>query len=408
MGRTATLGGRLTAAAAALAVGALSTLTLVVVASPAGAEAPAIRLDSPSNAAPLTDPVIHVAGQASMPSGGTVNGQITIEVASLNGHGGQSIGINVSGNPVPFSWDYTTQFNGTYRVTITATGRDPGPLDQTPSEKRIEIRDVVVEVKPGAPTGLTAKVNKGREVALAWNPNPEPDIVGYQVQRRYDGTDTTDAVDWSPVVNTAGTVFTDKTTTTDGGTYHYRVVAVRSSAAGDQGIPSDPSGEQAVAVPNPPPSATTTSTTAANGGSGGAGNGGSGGTGSGGTGTTNSDGTTAGNDPDLARTGKVDLANFRSLLDQAQRPIPKPTSGKAKEDDGTFDESLPFKQGDEAVGEDGTALGVGIHEEGGEAAGRKPIAFVAASLLITVILMHLLWLKREVERGPLPAEAPGN
>ena len=62
--------------------------------------------------------------------------------------------------------------------------------------------------------------------------------------------------------------------------------------------------------------------------------------------------------------------------------------------------------GEQRQDPDGGVLG-GVEEAGEEGAGRKPIAFVAASLLVTVILMHVLWLKREVEKGlVLPAEDP--
>lgn len=390
----------------AAAAFALALAGLGVVAGPAHADAPTIRVDTPSTAAPLTNPIIHVSGLASMPSGGTVT-QIKVEVASLNGHGGNSQTFDVGGNPVQFSWDYTTTWNGTYRVSVTATGND-GPVDTRPGESRLEQRDVAVEAKPAAPTGFTAKVNKSRDVTLAWSPNGEPDLLGYQVQRR-TGADTA----WTAVVNTTNTIYTDTGTTSEGGTYVYRVFAVRSAATSGQAVVSDPSAERSVSVPDPPPTTTTTSTTTDAGQGGGSGGGGSGGgSGGGGGGTTPTDPGSSGStdSPELARTGKVDLASFAGLLQAAERPTPPGagTGGRAKEDDGTFEGTLPFKQGDDAVGEDGTALGVGVHEAGGEAEGRKPIAFVAASLLVTVILMHLLWLKREVERVPLPAETPGN
>lgn len=405
MSRRSTRRHALGAGLVATLVATLAVAGFAIGAPPAAAVAPTIRIDSPDNAAPLTVPTIHVAGQASMPSGGTVNGQLEIEVTSLDGHGGQKIAVNVSGNPVPFSWDYTTAYNGTYRVKITARGRD-GTLDQTPSETRAEQRDVAVMVKPAAPTGLTTAVAKSRAVDLSWNPNTEPDIVGYQVQRAVDQGD-----EWTALANTTANTFSDGTTTTAAGTYRYRIVAVRHGVAADEGVSSDPSPEKSANVPKPP---ATTTTTANNGGATGSNNGA--GTGSGsqaGTGTGTGSGSTGSastgsdpNSPELARTGKVDLSGFSALLDKAKRPA---NTTRPEEPDPGFGETLPFNGKDEpAVGEDGTALGVGIREASpSDEAGRQPIAFVAASLLVTVILMHLLWLKREVDKVPLdlPAES---
>jgi hypothetical protein len=370
---------------------------LGLAAPPAQAVAPTIELASPDNAAPLANPVVHVGGRAFMPSGGTVNGQLQIEVTSLEGHGGQKIAVNVSGNSVPFSWDYATSYNGHYRVKVTAQGRD-GAVDTTPSETSSASRDVAVEVKPAPPSGLTAKTTKARSVDLAWKANPEPDIVGYQLQRTLDPEG-----EWTAVANTADIAYTDTGTQAAGGTYSYRVVAVRSASTSDQGIPSDPSETASAKVSGPPPTTTTTA-------KGGTGTGGTGGTGAGGAGAngTGAGGTSTGTgnatSPELARTGKVDLSGFSALLQQSKRPTPK-----AEEADPGFKDKLPFKPGEEPIGEDGTALGVGVREVGGSE-GRQPVAFVAASLLVTVVLMHVLWLKRQVDRHPLgdlPADAPG-
>ncbi|MDQ1437358.1 MAG: hypothetical protein QOK43_987 [Acidimicrobiaceae bacterium] len=373
-----------------VAAAALAAAGLAFGAGPAQAVPPTIKLTSPNASAPLTAATIHVEGQASMPQGGTVTGQLQIDVTSLDGAGGRSVTLNVNSNPVPFAWDYATSVNGRYRVTVTARGRD-GTIDQTPSETAVLTRDVAVEVKPATPTGVGAKVGKGRDVVVSWNPNTEPDILGYQVQRRHG-----DDVDWTAAGNVAETTFDDTATTTQGGSYRYRVLAIRRGSTAEQGLASDPSTEQSVDVPNPPPTTTTTGRNGSGGSTGGAGGSGAGGSsGVAGSGQPGSAGSTS---PELARTGKVDLSGFAGLLSDSKVATPKP--GKGKEADGTFDETLPFKPGDEAVGEDGTALGVGIKEAGGGARGRKPIAFVAASLLVTVLLMHLLWLKREVERVP--------
>jgi hypothetical protein len=149
---------------------------------------------------------------------------------------------------------------------------------------------------------------------------------------------------------------------------------------------------------------------------------GSTGSGASGTGSSGSGGSGGSTSPRIATGGTVDLSGFAALLDQQRNAAQaaaaasgRPLAGEGEGPDTGFEQSLPFKKkgsgggSDEAaVGQDGTALGA-TSEQGT----RAPIAFVAASLLATVVLMHLLWLKREVDRVPLPAlvpveEKPGN
>jgi hypothetical protein len=357
---------------------------------PADARAPAITLTSPDLTKPVGSPAVHIAGQAAMPSGGSVTGSIVIQVTSPEGHPGGETSIPAGRNPADFGWDFNSAYNGVYHLHITATGRD-GSIDASPNEQAVYDADFSVEAKPTAPSGLSAKANRDRVVELKWTPNSEPDLIGYQVQRSTSAKTT-----WTAVANTADAAYTDSGTADEGGTYRYRVVAVRQGAAANAGVASDPSETRSVDVASPP--STPSTTVNGPGGTGGpiggpGGPGGSGGpggrAGSGGTDTS----------PELARTGKVDLSGFAALLQQARRPDAKP-----QEADSGFKSTLPFKEGEDGeIGEDGTALGVGIHEAGESEGSRQPIVFVAASLLVTVILMHLLWLKREVEKAPLPS-----
>lgn len=390
---------RLAAAAAATVVVAISAV-FVVGAAPAMAQPPTITFSSPGTTEPLTSHVIPVRGEARMPSGGTVNGELNIQLDSLDGHGSNAITFNVNTNSVPFSWDPVTTYNGRYRIIVKARGRD-GAIDTTPSEEGQAQRDVVVEVKPTPPADLRASANAKREVVLTWKANAEPDLLGYQVQRIHEDDDA-----WSAAGTTKTASFTDTTTTGKGGEYRYRVVAIRSAALAGEGIASDPSSTKTVDVPNPPSS---TSTTAGSGGGGTGGTFGNGASGSGGSGASGGGGGAGGGGGEtttLASAGKVDLGGFASLLDDATIQNARGGSTvvrQAGEEDTGFGETLPFKPGEDEVGEDGTALAIGVEEAGEEGAVRKPIAFVAASLLVTVILMHVLWLKREVDKVPLEA-----
>jgi uncharacterized membrane protein YgcG len=391
---------RAAAVAAASVVTALSA-AFVVGAPPAQAQPPAVSITSPNAASPLSSPVIPIRGEARMPNGGTVTGELRIDVQSLDGRGTNGITLNVNANPVPFSWDYATAYNGRYRIIVKARGRD-GAIDTNPNEEGVAQLDVTVEAKPAPPADVKAVANAKREVAVTWKANTEADLLGYQVQRIHEDDD-----EWASAGTTKTTSFTDTSTTAKGGEYRYRVVAIRAGALAGEGIASDPSSAKAVQVADPP--ATTTTIAGSGGGSSGGSGGNSGSTGGGGGGSAGGGGGSAGGDnAELASAGKVDLSGFANLLDGATTQTPRGGGTivrQAGEEDDGFGESLPFKPGeDEELGEDGTALAIGV-EEAGEDAGRKPIAFVAASLLVTVILMHVLWLKREVEKAPLEAIA---
>jgi len=413
--------------AAAVAGGAL-----VVAAPAAQAAAPTVQLQSPAANTTYTSPVVRIAGTATMPSGGALVNNIHMDVLSLNGRGTQGADVPASGSrSQSFAWpgggSVTLPYNGTYQARATAQGQD-GPVDTNGVETGSALVTFAVAVKPAPPTGLAVTVDANRAANLTWDANHEPDLLGYQVQRA-TGSAPKDA-DWSAVGNTTGTTYQDSATASAGGVYDYRVVAVRSGATSDQGVASDPSTTQSVTVASPP----TTTTSPSSGGSGESGAGGGGSTGSSqvasggasagstagagsGRGSTGSGG---GSSPRIATAGSVDLSNFSALLEQQRGAAlasagAKPAGGEGEGPDTGFQQNLPFKKkgssggSDEAaVGQDGTALG-GSSEQGT----RAPIAFVAASLLATVVLMHLLWLKREVDRVPLTAlvpaeEKPGN
>lgn len=96
---------------------------------------------------------------------------------------------------------------------------------------------VIVDNPASIPTGLTATPGS-EQVALRWDPNPEPDILGYQVERL-------DAGSFAIVGETTGTSFVDAV---DPGDHSYRIVAVRNSAARSTGRPSLPTSEVTVSV----------------------------------------------------------------------------------------------------------------------------------------------------------------
>jgi|GEM_PF-3013073 len=84
---------------------------------------------------------------------------------------------------------------------------------------------------PQSPQGLTASAD-GVSVALNWTANPEPDVVGYRIQRNQNnGTFTT----ITPLL-VVGTTYTD--TSVSPGTYAYRLIAVDNAQPQNESAPS--------------------------------------------------------------------------------------------------------------------------------------------------------------------------
>lgn len=140
---------------------------------------------------------------------------------------------------VPYDW--STMFkrdsaeaapNGEYEVKIIATAN--GGADEQ------LITRVVVDNTPAAPTGLVATAGT-EEVQLTWQPNTEPDLLGYQIERLVAG-------EFVVVGETTETTFIDPV---EPGEHQYRVIAVRNSVARSTGRPSLPSPEVTVGVAAP-------------------------------------------------------------------------------------------------------------------------------------------------------------
>jgi subtilase family serine protease/Tol biopolymer transport system component/flagellar hook assembly protein FlgD/fibronectin type 3 domain-containing protein len=75
-------------------------------------------------------------------------------------------------SPLPPDGVYTLRLSARDKVDLTASTRTTVTVDTTP---------------PATPTGLKAKVTKAREgygqVVVTWNPNTEPDLAGYRIER---------------------------------------------------------------------------------------------------------------------------------------------------------------------------------------------------------------------------------
>jgi hypothetical protein len=146
-----------------------------------------------------------------------------------------------------------------------------------------------------------------------------------------------------------------------------------------------------VTVADPP------STTVAPGGGGGTGGSAGGGSGSGGKGGNLDVGSKPGSGKAISKSTTVDFSSFGAQLNGTKNTSPT-------EADGTFDPNLPFKDRTQVI----TKTFPGSSSDpvaGGET---KPVSLLmfASGLLVTAVLMHVLWLKREIDRVPLDALDP--
>lgn len=377
--------------------GVIAVMLLVNAAGPAWAAPPTVTFSSPSAGQTTDDATPTIQGEAKMP-GESVIEEVVLTLTSADGNpvpGSNRIaGDNRS--LVGFNWAPALLYNGRYTVTARASGQDK-PIDSNGSESATASRDFAIEAPPAKPLNLRATLDdQTRVVSLRWDANKEPDLIGYQVQRSIG-----DSTDWGVAGETTKTNFTDERTANAGGHYKYRVVAIRRGAARDTGVASQPSLTTEVDVPDPPKPPPTTQAPADSGpsGDGSPPPGGSGGGGSSGGGSSGG----GGNQPLITSSGKVDLGNFTQLLDQTRAPAVESTPAP----DPGFDESLPFRDVtiQEDVGDGDIASGP-IRTDDTD---KELLKYVAGGLLATVLLMHMIWIKAEVDRPtlqPLPPEQP--
>lgn len=122
--------------------------------------------------------------------------------------------------------------NGEHSIKATVSARGGG--SDTSSIK------VLTNNPPTPPSGLSASSKNGT-ISLTWNPNPEPDIFAYRIQR--------DAgAGFEQIAETQQPNFTEQM---PAGSYAYRIVAMRSSPTSSGGIASAPSDSVSAAVVPP-------------------------------------------------------------------------------------------------------------------------------------------------------------
>jgi len=188
--------------------------------------------------------------------------------------------------------------NGTYTFTFQA-----GSATSTTS--------VDLRVPPAAPSGFQAS-NNGTVVTFAWNPNSEPDLMGYDIVDASGSDVTPGGMDAGSVCGSSGcSVSVDFGPSAQGTTRSFSVIALRHTSPGSGGsVASASSDPQSVTFPAPPPP----SSSPGGGSSGGAPHGSSGGT-SGGGGSTGGGATGGGSGSQPRRlSGKHPASDLRASL----------------------------------------------------------------------------------------------
>jgi hypothetical protein len=238
--------------------------------------------------------------------------------------------------PIPRNGRYKATISGPGRAGLLKTGRCEA-IGQPP-------REFFVAAPPVRPAGVRAVPGPGKDTAnISWNRNPEPDMLGYVVQRaRGSGP-------FEQIGETAEPSFRDGAA--GGAGNRYRVIAVRRGPHGP--IPSEPSAAVGIGAPG---------------------------------GVVSRGGRGAPAKP-------VDLSKFTRLVGQAERAAQGP--------DGSFDPNLPYGEETEP-GEQDEELGADERRDDR----RRTVGFVAGGLLTLAVMLHLWWVKREAEREPLEALPP--
>jgi hypothetical protein len=374
-------------AAAILAVGLLA-----LGAGPAAARPPVVSYSSPGLGVTLSSPV-HIYGQAEQSNGRVDSLTMSMQSENQPAHPVPSP-EQVTGNGrsvLPFEWNPSLPWNGTYTVSVQAVGIDE-PVDFSgPEPSAIVTRTFSLEIPPAAPDGLHAAVdNTKRAITLNWDANAEPDLVGYAIARKSQSGST-----YQTLSTTTGTSYTDDIGSLPAATYNYQVRAVRSDGA-DALLPSAPASTSGRITSAPPPPSTSTTTPG------------------GGTTATTTGSTSGGSsgNSNLAATGKVDFSSFAALLDDKSKLPAAPRSSGPQEADSGFNDQLPFDRTTRTSivrGDDDPAQALGgqpLSSTGDERS--SSLLFLAAGLLATVVLMHVLWLKGEIDKDPLPAVEPSS
>jgi hypothetical protein len=361
----------------------------------------------------------HVAGHVTS-SGGYNATAVTVAVDPTdNGtHKYHPDAQNFQGSKTTENFDVVVfpDFNGKYRVTVRGFGQSCFLGQCTGEGSNTITRAITVTVPPKTPTGFKASASDSK-VTVEWaaSANTEGDLLGFIVERLTPGSTVYGCIAAVPVDPERPATYktVDDLKDQPSGDYRYHVKAVRAVNAdtqmptcGDQGGPvySPTTNASRITWSNPTSTSTSTSTTAPGGGTGG-----TGGTGASTT-TTRPKSATGGGSTASAggSSGRPNLAALGSL-GGANNLARTPSLAGGTEPDSGFNELLPFQSGNQGGGiDEGSAAtpDTPLNAAEGGSGQTTTLLFIAAGLLATVLSMHVLWLKAQVDRMPLEPLAP--
>lgn len=349
--------------AAALAAALLGVLAVVLASVPAYAVPAAVKFKTPADQEVVTSGTPTVQAFIYYGATGPLGSrEATLVLRSLDNPDREAVRVEpdepIAGGicaPVTFTVPRLV-YNGRYEAAIESEvlGRVGTPSGDCAGASDAS-REFFVAAPPLPPSGLKGSL-VDRSVLLRWNKNPEGDVEKYRVLRAKGNGD------FEPVGETNRLFF--GVNPDDGGDHRFAVIALRKGAkAGDPLLESPLS--QAFSVNVPPPPAPPVVPGAVNRG---------------------------------ARRPAVGGSSSRP-----RTPVTRDTG---------FRQTLPFAEAPTAI-EEGEEEAVppaqqfqevGIEEERTD--NKRNLAVLAAGLLVTVLVMHLLWVKGEVDREPLEAIGP--
>ena len=407
---------------------AAGVAALVLLAGPGTGPAMAandVTINSPADLAYETYPTL--SGSVSQSGNQGVVTKIDLKLTSVDGSTSENASLTYTrgasnssvfsgdGATVNFSWVPKPKYNGRYTFTVNGTGTYSSFGTRT--ETGGSSRSFNIAIQPAKPTGVEATMpENSTKVTVTWNPNPEPDILGYQVFRSYangNASPLTPLIAASPKPT-----FNDDLAGKPQGQYKYNVQAIRKTCPSEcEGVRGPNSNySAAVTVRAAIPTTTTTSTTVKpkpGGGSTGGGSTGGGSTGGGSTGGGSTGGGSTGgtktptgktapkNSGGFAPGGNVDLSQFGNLLGGNG----KTTRTPGQVDEGTYDAEIKgYDSSENSVdsnNDDNSLITIG------GASVPKPsddwVRFIGAGSLATALLVHVLWFKQQVDSIPLEA-----
>jgi hypothetical protein len=399
-----------------LALGALIALasaSALLGAAPVGAanSEPIITLNAPANNDTIGALPFSVNGVVDSHNGNFVQA-VSAGMSSSDAAGHTAPNGHQNYNPAhtheTFDIPMSADFNGPYKLSVVGANQVCPLIGQCgPQNGPTVTRVIIVAVPPVAPAAMHIARTDPKQT-LTWDANnAEPDMLGYILQRNSGSGQYACIAAPTFDANADHYSYVDDLTGQPNADYHYRVLAVRKADNGSAAPTCDARGTGIASAPSSvvgvhwfpvQPTSSTTSTTVKGGSSGGGGNnngGGTSGTGAGGSKTKAS--------PNLSALGALGTSNNLATL-----PGAKSNAGEIGGDSG-FNQLLPFQPGSATGQNSGEEA---LPSEGlpaGSSGGDKNLTtklFVAAGLLVTVLSMHVLWLKNQVDRMPLEALTP--